>query len=61
MPRPFDMLINEGYQEALAIGQRGKESAKKLFSLDRYLEEIWFLVNEVAEGRKPEWDGKKLW
>jgi glycosyltransferase involved in cell wall biosynthesis len=55
------MLINEGYQEALAIGQRGKESAKKLFSLDRYLEEIWFLVNEVAEGRKPEWDGKKLW
>lgn len=55
------MLINEGYNEAVAIGQRGKGTAERLFNIDRYLEDIWFLVNEVAAGRKPEWDKKKLW
>lgn len=55
------MLINEGYKDAVEIGQRGKETAKKLFNLDRYLDDLWFLISEVADGRKPEWDGKKLW
>lgn len=55
------MLLNEGYREAVAIGQRGKERAQKLFSLDRYLEDIYYLITEVANGNKPEWDGKKIW
>ncbi len=55
------LLINDGYQEALEIGQRGKATAEKLFNLDRYLEDLWSVINEVAAGRKPEWDGKKIW
>lgn len=55
------MLLNEGYREAVEIGQRGKDTAQKLFNSDRYLDDLWFLVKEVAAGRKPEWDGKKIW
>jgi glycosyltransferase involved in cell wall biosynthesis len=55
------MLMNEGYKEAVEIGQRGKEIATKLFNIDRYLDDIWYLINEVAAGGKPEWDGKKIW
>jgi glycosyltransferase involved in cell wall biosynthesis len=57
----IDMLINEGYSEALAIGQRGKKTAEKLFGLDRYLEDMWFVINEVANGRSPKWNGEKIW
>lgn len=55
------MLVNEGYQEAVEIGQRSKETAQKLFNTDRYLKDMWFLINEVANGRKPTWDGSKIW
>lgn len=55
------LLINESYREAEKMGQRGKEKAQKLFSLDRYLDDLWFLLNEVAAGRRPEWSGEKLW
>lgn len=54
-------LVNEGYSEAVKIGQEGKKVAEKYFSLDRYLDDIWFLLSEVAAGRKPKWDGKKIW
>lgn len=54
-------LINGCYRDAVDIGQRGKERAQKLFNIDRYLDDLWYLVTEVAEGRKPQWDGKKLW
>lgn len=55
------MLLNEGYKEAVAIGQRGKETATKLFDLDRYLDDLWFIITEINEGRKPEWNGTKIW
>lgn len=54
-------LINECYPEAVEIGQRGKAKAQKLFALDRYLDDMWFVLNEVAAGRKPEWNGEKIW
>lgn len=54
-------LINECYQESVEIGQAGKQKAKKLFDIDRYLDDLWYLVNEVAEGRKPQWNGEKIW
>lgn len=54
-------LINECYQEAVEIGQRGKAKAQKLFNIDRYLDDLWFIVQEVANGHKPEWNGKKIW
>jgi glycosyltransferase involved in cell wall biosynthesis len=57
----IDMLMNDGYREAIEIGQRGKATAEKLFNIDRYLDDLYFLVNEVAKGNKPAWDGKKIW
>lgn len=54
-------LINGNYQNAVDIGQRGKEKAQKLFSLDRYLDDMYYVIKEVSEGRKPEWDGSKIW
>lgn len=54
-------LINYNYREAVEIGQRGKELAKKLFNKDQYLDDLWFIINEVANGRKPVWNGEKRW
>lgn len=54
-------LVNGSYKEAVEIGQRGKVKAQKLFSLDRYLDDLYYLVTEVSEGRKPMWDGQKVW
>lgn len=57
----IDKLVNNAFQGAIQMGQEGKKTAQRLFNLDRYLDDLWFLITEVAEGRKPEWDGKKLW
>lgn len=58
----IDILINEGYKEATDIGQRGKQTALNLFNHDRWLDDWWWLINEVIAGRRPEWDGKtKIW
>lgn len=54
-------LLNYRYKEAVEIGQRGKETAQKLFNTDRYLRDLWHIVSEVAAGNRPEWDGKKIW
>lgn len=54
-------LINECYRDAVAMGQRGKQKAVATFGLDRYLDDLYFLVTEVAAGRKPEWKGEKIW
>ncbi len=51
-------LINFNQREAVEIGQRGKETALKIFRLDRYHEQLWHVLTEVAAGRRPEWDGK---
>lgn len=59
--RAIATLINEAYRDTVEVGQRGKVKAQKLFNLDRYLDDLWFLINEIANGRRPEWDGKKLW
>lgn len=57
----INQLINHNYQEAIAIGQRGKQKAQKLFNVERYLDDLYFLVTEVAQGRKPQWNGDKIW
>lgn len=54
-------LIMNHYQAAVEMGQQGKQKAMKYFNQERYQKDLWFLINEVASGRKPEWDGKKLW
>lgn len=57
----IDKLINYGFQGAVEVGQRGKAKAQKLFSIDRYLDDLWFIVKEISEGRRPEWKGEKIW
>jgi glycosyltransferase involved in cell wall biosynthesis len=57
----IDKLINNAFEGAVQIGQNGKAVAQKYFELDRYLDDLWHIVSEVVEGRKPKWDGKKIW
>lgn len=54
-------LINECYRDAVKIGQAGKATAEKIFDLDRYLKDLYFVISEVAAGRPPEWKGDKIW
>lgn len=54
-------LVFNHYEEAIKMGQKGKEKAKKLFNSDRYLEDLYNLVVQVSNGEKPVWDGKKIW
>lgn len=55
------LLLNDGYKEAVEIGQRGKATAEKIFDLDRYLNDLWHIITEISNGRRPEWNGEKLW
>lgn len=54
-------LINYNYKAAVEIGQRGKETAKKYFNLDRYLKELHNIIVQVSSGKNPVWDGKKIY
>lgn len=54
-------LINGNYREAIAIGQRGKAKAQRLFNVDRYIDDLYNIIVQVANGEKPVWDGKKIW
>jgi hypothetical protein len=54
-------LINFHYQSAVEIGQRGKLKAQKLFNSDRYQADLFSIIEQVASGKNPKWDGRKLW
>lgn len=54
-------LLTYKYNETVEIGQRGKAKAQKLFNNDRYLDDLYNIITQVANGKKPEWNGKKLW
>lgn len=54
-------LINENYREAVEIGRKGKLKAQQLFDIERYLDDLWFIVSEVSKGNRPEWNGEKIW
>lgn len=54
-------LINDHFKETIEIGQRAKKKAEKLFNIDRYHDDLWYILQEVSKGNKPEWDGKKIW
>lgn len=54
-------LLNYCYKDAVEIGQRGKETAHKIFDVEDYLDELDHIIKEVAAGRRPEWGGKKRW
>lgn len=54
-------LLNFGYKEAVEIGQRGKETAQKYFNTERYLKDLYTIVEGVANGRPPVWDGSMIY
>lgn len=54
-------LINDCYKDCVEIGQRGKASAKKLFNQERYQKDLFYIINEISNGRKPVWDKRKIW
>jgi glycosyltransferase involved in cell wall biosynthesis len=54
-------LVNECYTDAIRMGQAGKATALKHFNLDRYLDDLWGIINEVANGKPPVWNGDKIW
>lgn len=54
-------LINFKYAEAVEIGQRGKATAQKYFNTPRYLGDLWKVVQGVASGRPPKWDGRTIY
>lgn len=54
-------LMNNHYKSAVEIGQRGKEKAQNLFNLSRYHEDLFQVIERVAQGEKPEWNKEKIW
>jgi glycosyltransferase involved in cell wall biosynthesis len=54
-------LVNECYGDAIRMGQEGKKTAQSLFNLDRYLDDLWSIINGVANGKPPVWNGDKIW
>lgn len=54
-------LINFSYKDAVEIGQRGKQTAIKYFNTERYLKDLWKVVEGVANGNPPKWDGKTIY
>lgn len=57
----IDDLVNDNYRLAVEIGQRAKAQAQRLFDVNRYLDELYNICIQVKEGKKPVWDGKKVW
>lgn len=54
-------LMNYHYEECVEIGQRARETAIKYFNLERYLKDLWKIVEGVASGKPPVWNGEKIW
>lgn len=54
-------LVNYCYEDAVRIGQEGKKTARELFNVDSYLDELYTLLVRIANGEKPEWGGTKRW
>ena len=56
----IEAILND-YRKALEIGQRGKIKAQRLFSRERYQHDLMYIIEEVLAGRKPIWEGEKIW
>lgn len=56
-----EQLVNYNYAQAIEIGQRGRETALKLFNGERYRKDLWGIIEAVAKGKPPVWSGDKLW
>lgn len=54
-------LMNYRYKECIEIGQRARQTAIKYFNGDRYRKDMWKVIQQVADGKKPQWDKTKIW
>lgn len=54
-------ILNGSYRDAVAIGQRAKAKARKLFNNERYHADLYDLILKVSNGEKPVWNGEKIW
>lgn len=54
-------LIDQLYKETTEIGQKGKETAQKIFRSEDYLKELYTIFMQVSQGNKPVWNGDKRW
>lgn len=54
-------LTNFHYRNAVEIGQKGRETAIKYFHIERYLSQLWELLNKIASGQRPEWSGETIY
>lgn len=54
-------LITYNYKQAVEIGQRGKQKARKLFDNDRYLDQLYDVIVRVSKGEKPKYNEDKIW
>lgn len=54
-------MLTFHYKDAVKIGQAGKAKAIRLFNNERYHKDLYHVIKEVSEGRRPVWDGRKLW
>lgn len=57
----INQLMNFRYQECVEIGQRARETALKYFSGERYRNDMYKIITQVAQGSKPKWNGQKIW
>lgn len=57
----ISQLIDYHYKDCIEMGKAGKAKAQKIFHIDNYLNDLYKIVIQVADGKKPVWDGKKRW
>lgn len=54
-------LINYCYEDTVKIGQEGKKTAQKLFRTEDYQKDLYTILMQVAQGKKPVWNGEQRW
>jgi len=54
-------LLNYNYRDTVKIGQQARKDAQKLFDLDRYLDDWEKLITMILDGKRPIWNGEKIW
>lgn len=54
-------LLNHNYADCLKIGQKGKQTAQKLFDIKRYHADLFKVLEGVANKKPPKYNGEKIW
>lgn len=57
----IEQIINHNYKEAVEMGKRGRETAMRLFSSDRYQKDLFGIIEGVVNGKPPVYKGDKIW